>query len=629
MHSSVSKFKKLIGISVAAIVALPLLAITPASAAGNFPGYESSNAIRWAANGAPIGDIVYQFIDRDDTTKKIDAPFPINFFGQRFPALCLSTNGLVFPIASTSSNCSASYDKSVEVLAMNSRASAIAALALDLDPSEELWNPQLSSTSELTLTSLSSVSNVVTFTTNEPHGFKVGDYLRTSWDPNFLQDQTGKYIGNVTVESVPSATTYTATIDTNSGDNVIPDGTYSPAAGDRTVVYREIFWERTDSLSISGTTLTVNTSGSNELGVGRKFTFTNTGIALLDQAKLTVASRIAEDEFTVTVPAGISDLDPATSGNQTSIDSWIDVPYVIERDDIGAIQQVYFGETTVNGKQAYALTWYRVAGNDYSTNGVNGGRFPAVNPRNLSNSVQLVIIKENTGSHAAGWDFNYEYNIGHAKDPGDGYKSTNPATSCGLSEIATCRWGMGVAEYRGGLVVSTMSSDGTSVIVNTATPHGLKVGQQIEIYDMDSLGELSGRNSVTEIIDSNSFKYAAPDGYTPVAEQSVGLNATVGSAVAYELFPDTSSTQLSDAGGSTALVKNSLNSSVLGRYTFSMVGGQVVGFKKPSMGAGVTYAEELAATGGNEMIAFSLALLAFSAGVGLIAFSRRHRRISH
>jgi len=628
MHSSVSKFKKLIGMSVAAIVALPLLAITPASAAGTFPGYESSNAIRWAANGAPIGEIVYQFIDRDDTTKKIDAPFPINFFGQRFPALCLSTNGLVFPIASTSSDCSASYDKSVEILAMNSRASAIAALALDLDPSEELWNPQLSSTSELTLTSLSSVNNVVTFTTSQPHGFKVGDYVRRDWNSDFVRAQTGENIGNVTVESVPSTTTYTATIDNESGDNVIPDGTYTPAPGDRTVVYREIFWERTESLSISGTTLTVNTSGTSEIGVGRKMTLTNTGIALLDQAKLTVASILAEDEFTVTVPAGITDLDPATAGIQTSVDSWTDSPYVLERDDIGAIQQVYFGETTVNGKQAYALTWYRVAGNDYNTNGANGARFPAVNPRNLSNTVQLVIIKENTGSNAAGWDFNYEYNIGHAKDPGDGYKSTDPTSSCSLSEIAICRWGMGVAEYRGGIVVSTMSSDGTSVIVNTASAHGLKVGQFVQLNDLDSLGELSGRNRVTEIIDSNSFKYAAPDGYRPVTEQSVGPNANLGSALSYELFPDTSSTQLSDGGGSTALVKNSLNSSVLGRYTFAMVDGRVVGFKKPSMGAGVTTSDELAATGDNELTTLSLALLAIIAGAGLITVSRRNRRIS-
>jgi LPXTG-motif cell wall-anchored protein len=252
-----------------------------------------------------------------------------------------------------------------------------------------------------------------------------------------------------------------------------------------------------------------------------------------------------------------------------------------------------------------------------------------VNPRNLSNTVQLVIIKENTGSNAAGWDFNYEYNIGHAKDPGDGYKSTDPTSNCSLWEIAICRWGMGVAQYRGGLAISTMSSDGTSVIVNTESAHGLKVGQLFELNDMDSLGELSGRYRTTEIIDSDSFKYPAPDGYTPVDEQSVGPNANVGSAIGYELFPDTSSTQLSDSGGSTALVKNSLNSSVLGRYTFSMVGGQVVGFKKPSMGAGVTNAEELAATGGNEMIAFSLALLAISAGAGLIAFSRRNRRISH
>jgi hypothetical protein len=59
-----------------------------------------------------------------------------------------------------------------------------------------------------------------------------------------------------------------------------------------------------------------------------------------------------------------------------------------------------------------------------------------------------------------------------------------------------------------------------------------------------------------------------------------------GTATAYELFPNTPTRLLIDSGGATALVRNSLNSAVKGRYTYSMIGGVVTGFSAPQMGGG-------------------------------------------
>jgi LPXTG-motif cell wall-anchored protein len=264
--------------------------------------------------------------------------------------------------------------------------------------------------------------------------------------------------------------------------------------------------------------LTITTSDSAAyFGIGGKFTFTNTGIAGLDKAKLIVDTRIDNKNFTATVPAGITDLDPSQAGDQTTVTFTSKRPYAIERDEVGALHQIHFGTTTVDGKDAYALTWYRTATYDNSVAGENGTFFPAINPRNLTFTIQLVIIKLDTGSDADGWDFGFEYNIGHANDISDGYRSDLPTSGCSLSNRSLCRWGMGVVQY---------------------VPAGPDV----------------------------------PTAY----------------AVAYELFPDNSILELGDSAGATALVRNSLNSRVLGRYTFNMIGGAVTGFVKPTLGIGIS-----------------------------------------
>jgi LPXTG-motif cell wall-anchored protein len=543
---------------------------------------DTSNAIRWDADGSPIGDIVYEFIDQDDLSKKIDAPFPINFYGTRFPALCMSTNGVVYPIDSVATSCSPRYDINLELLALRAQSPVIAALALDLNPGKEIHNPQRETPEELQIASVNVAGNVRTVTTTEAHGFRIGEFVQSSTSP-FI---TGITSTEGRIQTVPSNTTFTLE---NPGS--VADGTYTPSAGDRAVVFRRVVFEQVNGLSLSGTTLTVTTNDASDFGIGGKFTFNGTGIPALDNGKFVVASRVDFNNFTVTVPASVTDVDSTTAGDQSTRTFSSNKPWALERDEVGAIQQVYFGTTTFDGRDAYSLTWYRTATNDVNTNGDSGARFPAVNPETLSITVQLLIVKRSTGSDAAGWDFDYEVNIGHATDASDGYKFGEPTASCSvasLADLALCRWGIGTARYRD-LQINSFSHDGSVLTINTATPHGLAVGQYVRPFDLCNSNNTcftSSGSRVVSVVDADTI--TINNGGSSFAEEAAPANAKLGYSESSELFPNNSVLDLRDAGGSTALVRNSLNSNVLGRYTFGMVNGQVTGFLVPTMGAGVS-----------------------------------------
>jgi LPXTG-motif cell wall-anchored protein len=571
--------RRLVGVFLAASGVVLSVVASPAGATSSSPSpVDTSDAVRWDLDGSPIGDIVYEFVNGDDRTKNIDAPFPLNFFGERLPALCLSTNGLVHPIASVSSNCSPKFDKDLETLTAAAEASNIAALAIDLDPSEWIHNPHRESTEELQITSAVAASGTITVTTAEPHGFRVGELIYISSNPTFL---VGVYRGRV--DSVPSATTYTFT-----EPNPFTDGVYTPTVGARAVAYREVVLERVSGLSLAGTTLTVTTSSDVDFGVGGKFTFNGTGVAGLDSAKLLIGTRVDNRNFTVTVPAGITDVDATQAGDQTTMSFSSNLPWALERDEVGAIQQVYFGTTTVDGRDAYSITWYRMGTSDLNSNGINGGLFPAVNPETLSITLQLLIIKRDTGSDAVGWDFDYEFNFGHATDTSDGYHSDIPNTVCNTNDLTKCRWGIGTARLFPGAEVVSMSHDGTDLTVNTATAHGLTVGRSAKPSGLcDNPFWVCGAGIVSTIVDADTVTLSGAS-TTAFTEVAAPPGTRLGYAEAWELFPDNSVFDLSDSGGSTALVRNSLNSNVLGRYTFGMVGGQVTGFLKPTMGNGVS-----------------------------------------
>ena len=613
--------RRFIGSSSIGVLVFSGLVSLPASGSVTSPSpVDTSNAVRWDPDGSPVGDVVYDFIDKDDRTKKIDAPFPINFYGQKYPALCLSTNGLVYPIESISSSCSASFDRDLATLALMSEASNISALALDLDLGEEIHNPHRESPEELQISSIVVSSSVTTVTTSLPHGFLPGERIVFSQYPNFAQDSNDEYIQSGKVLTVPTSTTFTL----DNGNGVL-DGTYTPAAGDRAVVFREVVFEQFDDLLLSGTTLTVSGS-SHRLGVGRKVTFTGTGIAGLDGQKFVVASLVDDDEFTVNVPASLTDVDSTQAGNQTSMSFSSSRPYVLERDEVGAIQQVYFGTTSVEGRDAYSLTWYRTGTNDSSTTGINGGMFPAVNPETLSITLQLLIIKRSTGSDTIGWDFDYEVNIGHATDASDGYDVSNPSSSCSTSDLTKCRWGIGTARYFPGIDIASASSDGTVLTVNTTGPHNFRVNQQVRINDLTLTsynfdGEII---KVLSVIDEDTIELDIS--YGLFSEEVAAAGGKLGYSESSELFPNNSVLELRDAGGATALVRNSLNSSVLGRYTFGMVGGQVTSFQVPTMGSGITQVPTLAATGSNLE---DLAWFAFWLTLVGLALLLRQRILGH
>jgi hypothetical protein len=170
-------------------------------------------------------------------------------------------------------------------------------------------------------------------------------------------------------------------------------------------------------------------------------------------------------------------------------------------DGFGAIGAVYAGSTTINGRLAEVITWYRMRSND------------GVNDPSLSQNFQIVLLQNPTADPGAnGYDFTIQFNYGSIADKEDGYRSSTLTQACDAqSHIELCRWGAGWATY----------------------------------------------DIATDTVTSS------------------------------ELFPDSQIGDLID-GSSTAITSNSLNSPVLGRYTFSMIGGQTVGFVAPTMGAGVS-----------------------------------------
>ena len=172
-------------------------------------------------------------------------------------------------------------------------------------------------------------------------------------------------------------------------------------------------------------------------------------------------------------------------------------------DGFGAVQQVYAGPTTFDGKPAFAVTWYRVM----SYEDVNDGR--------LSQTFQVVIVQDATTDGATvGFDFTVQFNFGTVQDNEleDGYDALNPDDECDDARPNDCRFAVGIAYYHPATLTAT----------------------------------------------------------------------------AQELFANVPKADLMD-GGSQALVDNSLNSSVDGRYTISVAAPALAatGAELPVGGIGV------------------------------------------
>jgi len=89
--------------------------------------------MRYGAS-APLGEVIADFTDADDETDTYPAPWPVNFFGEKFEGLCVTSNGGVYPVATSSTDCADQYDEDLANLALGSTAPLIAVLAADLDP---------------------------------------------------------------------------------------------------------------------------------------------------------------------------------------------------------------------------------------------------------------------------------------------------------------------------------------------------------------------------------------------------------------------------------------------------------------------------------------------------------------
>jgi len=428
---------------------------TAANAAG--PGYgDVSDAMVYGPT-TPLGSPLADLKGQDDASTTFAAPWAINFFGTKYLGLCVTTNGTISPVLTAADTCSDEYDYDLENLALLSGAPVIAALALDLDPSDTLWVPGVA------ISTLAIASNVATVTTASAHPFANGDtaYMYfPNGDPTFDNSDQNRVITFV------SATSFTfVTVRPDEAQRAVVGATASVGPYD-------------DTLHDTGT------------------------------------DGLADDSF-------------------------------------GAVKAVYYGTTTIGGKPAFVVTWYRVPTHD------------GYNSPLLSNTLQVVMIQEPTANAAtAGYDFTIQINIGTATDNDDGYEASDGSTSCDADPdggIEDCRWGMGWADFDGGADPDTSGDD-------TATP--------------------------------------------------------------FELFAASPINDLVDSGGVTSLVRNRLNSEVLGRYTWQMIGGVTTGFAVPTMngldaGPGLAGPPQLAATGSDNGIFVGAAGLLLVAGLGLAVIGRR------
>lgn len=344
--------------------------------------------------------------------------------------------------------------------------------------------------------------------------------------------------------------------------------------------------------TLSGGVLTL-TSSSHSLVAGDHVAFIDTR-TVLDRGGSYPVTVIDSSSFTIPLP-GVTDLDPTTDGAQTDLSrgTWT------YSNGVGT-RAVYVGETTVNGAPAFVVTWYRFPHND------------GENPDDRSSTLQLVLIKGDTGSAGAGWDFTVEYNIGTMTDDEDGYKDTNPGSSCDAwsnswsSEAAydpsydqrsQCRWGMGFGSFKDDIGLSSIQISNGIATLTTATPHGADdtgIGVRLELPEDSILGELSGATVWARKVDATKFRvdtgyeanpalFADPQVVAPDMPATDLTGLTMDFSDVYELFSGSSIDKLIDSAGTTALVRNSLNSSVLGRYRFGMAEGSVKAFVPPTM----------------------------------------------
>jgi hypothetical protein len=128
---------------------------------------------------------------------------------------------------------------------------------------------------------------------------------------------------------------------------------------------------------------------------------------------------------------------PASDTNITVTAGYVFDSTAVDRDgvddEVGKINTLYVGETTVDGRDAWVYTNYRTVTNDGS------------NPDVFTNTFQIVLVKRATVNGATrGFDFDIEYNYGSIMDGDDGYDADGGSCEYLNSE---CRTGVGIADW--------------------------------------------------------------------------------------------------------------------------------------------------------------------------------------
>ena len=341
-----------------------------------------------------------------------------------------------------------------------------------------------------------------------------------------------------------------------------------------------------------GTTVTITTAAAHKLGTGDYITFAGTGITAIDDKHFEV-TRTGATTLTFAQPTGF---DASTAINLDANYKWF------QSDGYGAIGQLYFGTTTVAGRQAMVVSWYRV------------GMFANGNPKVRTSTIQLVLVKKTSGSDADGWDFDVEFNYGTMTDDEDGYAAPN-YTANGTTEGQTAgswtadgtnvnggyapsnaRWGLGWANYRTITDAQNWKIEYCAtkclITINTSTSHGLKPDDLVKFTDVNGapfegdFGRAVSGTSGTKIMMIVPGRITS---YTDTAQTDLvaggATNLEIGED--YEIFPYTWIGDMVEQSTrtTTRMTSNNMNApTVNGRYTFQMVGGKTVGFERPSMG---------------------------------------------
>lgn len=544
---------------------------------------DKSSAIRYRTDGTMIGSVVRSLVLQDDDVTNYPGLFPLNFFGTKYDNICMTENGGVFPTNNAATvtdatstinrtGCSGGgyYDISSAYSAVEAEAPFIGVLSTDhnlsraiaVTPSWEIMN--------LKIVSIVGDGTTVTVTMEKSHGYTVGSEV--------IITGTSGFNGTVTVGSVPTSTTFT-----------FASGTAGSESTGRTERLRVLGNLAMGGVVGDGTTVTVTTAAAHKLGTGDYITFAGTGIAAIDDKHFQV-TRTGATTLTFPQPAGF---DASTAVNLTADYKWF------MSDGYGAIGQMYWGTTTISGRDAMVLTWYRV------------GMHSNANPRARFSTIQLVLIKKATGDNTVGWDFDVEFNYGTMTDDEDGYRvvSATQAEGSGASgwtadntypyggyPNAEARWGIGWANYR----TITDAQDykiencpaACTITLSTSAAHNLKPGDLVRFQDVNGAafqardGRTQAGTTGTTIVVKIPGYYAS---YTNTALTSLvaGGATTLGVSDDYEIFPNSPIGELVEqsSDSATRMTANHMNApSVLGRYTFSMVGGVTTGFQRPAMG---------------------------------------------